>query len=100
MRKGQLTSVSKKVILLILACAGISAFAAVAVRTPSQQPIPAIAPSTVFLENLTWTELRNLIKGGKTTIIVPVGAVEQSGPYIALGKHDVRAKGLIQNYPT
>ena len=30
-------------------------------------------PDTVFLEELTWTELRDLIGTGKTTIIVPIG---------------------------
>lgn len=61
-------------------------------------PLPALAqaPDTVFLEDLTWTELRDLIKSGKTTIIVPVGGVEQSGPDMALGKHDVRARFLSE----
>ena len=54
----------------------------------------AQAPRSVFLEDLTWTELRDQIRSGKTTIIIPVGGVEQSGPDIALGKHDVRARLL------
>lgn len=44
----------------------------------------------VVLENLTWTEVRDALRAGMTTIIVPVGGVEQSGPYVALGKHDRR----------
>jgi creatinine amidohydrolase len=56
----------------------------------------AQAPGTVFLEDLTWTELRDQIGSGKTTIIVPIGGVEQSGPDMALGKHDVRVKALSQ----
>lgn len=52
----------------------------------------AAAPDTVFLEQLTWTELRDAIDAGKTTIIVPVGGTEQSGPQMALGKHNVRVK--------
>jgi creatinine amidohydrolase/Fe(II)-dependent formamide hydrolase-like protein len=47
-------------------------------------------PSTVFLEELTWTELRDLVQSGKTTAIVPVGGTEQSGPHMVLGKHNVR----------
>jgi creatinine amidohydrolase/Fe(II)-dependent formamide hydrolase-like protein len=54
------------------------------------------APDTVWLEDLTWTELRDLIKGGTTTIIIAVGGVEQSGPAMALGKHDARAKLLAE----
>ena len=56
----------------------------------------AQAPGTVFLEDLTWTELRDQIGAGKTTIIVPIGGVEQSGPDMALGKHDVRVRALSQ----
>jgi creatinine amidohydrolase/Fe(II)-dependent formamide hydrolase-like protein len=51
---------------------------------------------SVFLEDLTWTELRDQIHSGKTTIIVPIGGTEQSGPYVALGKHNTRVKVLSQ----
>ncbi|MBI3546145.1 MAG: creatininase family protein [Gammaproteobacteria bacterium] len=51
-------------------------------------------PDTVFLEDLTWTELKNQIHDGKTTIIVPIGGTEQNGPAMALGKHNVRVKTL------
>jgi creatinine amidohydrolase/Fe(II)-dependent formamide hydrolase-like protein len=56
---------------------------------------PAIAAS-VFLEDQTWSELRDEINAGTTTIIVPIGGVEQSGPAMTLGKHDVRVKALAQ----
>lgn len=49
---------------------------------------------SVFLEDLTWTEVRDDLHAGKTTIIIPVGGTEQSGPHMALGKHNVRAKAL------
>ena len=55
---------------------------------------PAQPPKPVFLEELTWTEVRDAVKAGRTTIIVPIGGTEQSGPYIALGKHNVRARHL------
>jgi len=48
-------------------------------------------PHTVVLEELTWTEIRDQIHDGRATIIVPIGGTEQSGPYMAVGKHDVRA---------
>src|SRR5271166_4397679 len=50
----------------------------------------AQAPDSVFLEELTWTELRDLVKSGKTTIIVPIGGTEQNGEHMALGKHNRR----------
>ncbi len=56
----------------------------------------AEAPATVFLEQLTWTELKDEIGAGKTTILVPIGGVEQSGPDMVLGKHDVRVKALSE----
>lgn len=54
----------------------------------------APGPASVWLEDLTWTELRARIAAGATTLIVPIGGVEQSGPYIALGKHNQRVRVL------
>jgi creatinine amidohydrolase/Fe(II)-dependent formamide hydrolase-like protein len=51
-------------------------------------------PSTVFLEELTSHELRDSIRAGKTTILVPIGGTEQNGPHMALGKHNARARTL------
>ena len=51
---------------------------------------------TVYLEELTWTELRDLIRSGKTTIIVPIGGTEQNGPHMALGKHNRRVQLLSE----
>ena len=56
----------------------------------------AETPRTVWLDDLTWTELRDRIRGGATTIIVPVGGTEQNGPHMALGKHNVRARYLAE----
>jgi creatinine amidohydrolase len=58
------------------------------------QPIFAQASPGVRLQNYTWTELREQIRAGKTTVIIPIGGTEQSGPYIAVGKHNVRAEYL------
>jgi len=49
---------------------------------------------SVFLEELTWTELRDEVRAGRTTVIVPVGGTEQSGPHMVLGKHNARARVL------
>ena len=51
-------------------------------------PVWAEIPDTVFLEELTWTEVRDALKAGKTTIILPTGGTEQNGPHMALGKHN------------
>ena len=50
----------------------------------------AQTPDTVFLEELTWTEVREAIDSGTTTIIVPTAGTEQNGPHIVLGKHKYR----------
>ena len=59
---------------------------------------PALAqtPDTVFLEELTWPELRAMVAAGKTTIILPIGGTEQNGPHMALGKHNVRVRALSE----
>ena len=48
----------------------------------------------MFLEELTSPELAAAIRSGHTTILVPLGGTEQNGPYIALGKHNARAREL------
>jgi creatinine amidohydrolase/Fe(II)-dependent formamide hydrolase-like protein len=56
----------------------------------------AIAAPSVVLEKLTWTELRDQIKAGKTTVLVPIGGTEQNGPHMALGKHNARVAALAE----
>lgn len=52
------------------------------------------AASSVFIEELTTQEVSAALKAGKTTVIIPVGGTEQSGPHMAIGKHNTRAKAL------
>jgi creatinine amidohydrolase len=40
--------------------------------------------------------VRDQVQAGKTTIIIPIGGTEQSGPDVALGKHNARVKVLSQ----
>ena len=47
----------------------------------------AIAQDSVFLEELTWTEIRDLIDGGTTRALIPTAGTEQNGPHMVLGKH-------------
>jgi creatinine amidohydrolase/Fe(II)-dependent formamide hydrolase-like protein len=44
-------------------------------------------PDTVFLEDLTWVELRDLIRGGTTTVILATAGTEQKGPHMVIGEH-------------
>jgi creatinine amidohydrolase/Fe(II)-dependent formamide hydrolase-like protein len=54
----------------------------------------AAPPASLHIEDMTWTELRDRIKAGTTTILVPIGGTEQNGPHMVLGKHNVRARVL------
>lgn len=56
------------------------------------QAAPGWAQRSVYLEELTWTEVRDAIMAGKTTVIIPSGGTEQNGPHMVLGKHNVRVK--------
>src|SRR3989442_15713898 len=56
----------------------------------------AQSPPSVFVDDLTWTELKEQIRSGKTIVIVPIGGTEQNGPHMALGKHNVRVKALAE----
>ena len=47
----------------------------------------AEAPDTVFLDEFTWTEVRDKLESGTDTIIVATAGTEQNGPHMVLGKH-------------
>jgi creatinine amidohydrolase len=55
------------------------------------QAVPAQAAS-LFIEDLTWTEVRQALQRGVTTAIYYAGSTEQNGPHMALGKHNVIAR--------
>jgi creatinine amidohydrolase len=49
-------------------------------------PLPA--PNTVWLEEMTWIDVRDALKAGKTNIIVPTGGMEPNGVWLVTGKHN------------
>jgi creatinine amidohydrolase/Fe(II)-dependent formamide hydrolase-like protein len=51
---------------------------------------------SVFIDDLTWPEVRDAIAGGKRTAIVYVGSSEQNGPHMVIGKHNFVARALAQ----
>jgi creatinine amidohydrolase/Fe(II)-dependent formamide hydrolase-like protein len=55
-------------------------------------PLAAQTPDSVFLEDLTWVEVRDALQAGTTTIIIPTGGTEQNGPHMVLGKHNYLVK--------
>ena len=52
------------------------------------------ASAGLMLDALTWTEVRDRIVAGQTTVLLPIGGTEQSGPHLVLGKHNVRVQAL------
>jgi creatinine amidohydrolase/Fe(II)-dependent formamide hydrolase-like protein len=67
--------------------AGVAALSA---QRPANAPPTAPAgkpPDTVFIEELTWAEARDLVKAGTTTVIVGTAGTEQKGPHMVDGEH-------------
>jgi creatinine amidohydrolase/Fe(II)-dependent formamide hydrolase-like protein len=44
-------------------------------------------PNSVFIEALTWEEIRDEIAAGKTSILIPTAGTEQKGPHMVMGEH-------------
>lgn len=65
--------------------AALAACIAVLVAPPLRS---APSGNSVYLEELTWVELRDAIAHGKTVAIVPTGGTEEGGPHLVLGKHN------------
>lgn len=51
-------------------------------------PNPLPATSSVWIEEMTWMDVRDAVKAGKTTVIIPTGGVEPNGPWLVTGKHN------------
>lgn len=66
------------------------------VQEELRAPRPIAALNSVWIEELTWMEVRDAIADGKTTVIIPTGGIEQNGPYVATGKHNVVLRGACE----
>ena len=77
---------------ILLAAAVVSASVVYAQRgnplNDLNAPRPIGAGDSVFLEELTWMEIRDAIGSGKKTVLVATGGIEQNGPYLTTGKHN------------
>ena len=51
---------------------------------------------SVWIEELSWMEVRDLLKAGKTTVLLGSGGVEKNGPYTATGKHNYTLKTTLE----
>ena len=51
-------------------------------------PRPIDAVESLWIEELTWMEIRDAIQAGNTTALILTGGVESNGPHLASGKHN------------
>jgi creatinine amidohydrolase/Fe(II)-dependent formamide hydrolase-like protein len=68
--------------LLIALAAALTAFVGFLVS-----PLSTSLPDTVFLSEMTWLEVEEAMRQGKTGVIVPTAGLEQNGVHAVLGKH-------------
>ena len=61
-----------------------------------QMPRPIDGVNSVWIDELTWMEVRDEIASGKTTGIISTGGVEQNGPYVAGGKHNYVLEAMCE----
>lgn len=61
-----------------------------------EMPRPIASLDSVFIEELTWLEVRDAMRAGKRTVLVATGGVEQNGPYLATGKHNTILRGTTE----
>jgi len=73
--------------MMLALAMSVGAFAQ-ATTPPPDAPRPIDIRESLWLEELTWMEVRDLMKAGKNTVIIATGGVEQNGPYLAAGKHN------------
>jgi creatinine amidohydrolase/Fe(II)-dependent formamide hydrolase-like protein len=59
-------------------------------------PRPIDAVKSLWIDELTWMEVRDEIAAGKTTAIISTGGIEQNGPYLVTGKHNVILRGACE----
>jgi len=66
----------------------------VAAELISRRPIEAL--NSIWIEELTWMEVRDLLQTGTNTAIISTGGIEQNGPYVATGKHNYVLAGTCE----
>jgi creatinine amidohydrolase/Fe(II)-dependent formamide hydrolase-like protein/2-keto-3-deoxy-L-rhamnonate aldolase RhmA len=51
-------------------------------------PRPIDMHDSVWIEDLTMMEVRDLLQAGKTSALILTGGIEENGPYLTTGKHN------------
>ena len=58
-------------------------------QAAANRPRTIAGVNTVWIEELTQPELRDMIKDGYTTVLIMTGGVEDNGPNLVLNKHNL-----------
>ncbi|HYW32446.1 MAG TPA: creatininase family protein [Gemmatimonas sp.] len=61
-------------------------------QAAANKPRTIAGINSVWIEELTQPELRDMIKDGYTTVLIMTGGVEDNGPNLAMGKHNINNK--------
>ena len=77
-----------RILFAVFVCLAIVPIARAQGSAAVDAPRPIDAGDSLWTEELTWMEVRDAVKAGKTTVIIGTGGVEQNGPYVAGGKHN------------
>lgn len=72
--------------LFVLAVLAVTLSAQRPDNAPATQP-SGKPPDSVFIEDLTWAEVRDLIASGTTNVIIGTAGTEQKGPHMVDGEH-------------
>jgi creatinine amidohydrolase len=98
-----MTTTSRRLAAAITLAAGATAFAQAPAGQPARptasvnqqpridvlnMPRPIDMHDSVWIEDLTMMEVRDLLKAGKTTALILTGGIEENGPYLTTGKHN------------
>ena len=51
-------------------------------------PNPLPTATTVWVEEMTWMDVRDALAAGMTTVLIPTGGMEPNGPWLVTGKHN------------
>ena len=80
--------------LMVLLTMPLFAASASAQQAAADKPRTIDGINTVWIEELTQPELRDLIKDGYTTVLIMTGGVENNSANLAMGKHNINNKLL------
>jgi hypothetical protein len=95
--QGKPASVSEKImkgrtiwaLVITVVCSTTGLLAVYALASQPQKPLDSrsiAGQDTVFIEEMTWMEVRDALKDKNTTVLIPTGGVEENGPFHPRGE--------------